>query len=131
MWVKGTKLIKFWGSSVQRDTVIEINEEEPSSLSESVDLSHRLQGSGTILAHCSLCSRLKPSSYLSFEQLVLQATDVDISALKAVVQLAEPYLCESGVSTLNLECMKELLELKKHQLPLQELGGSFWLLCAK
>ncbi|KAG8510011.1 SHC SH2 domain-binding protein 1 [Galemys pyrenaicus] len=59
-----------------------------------------------------------------FEVLV-EVTDVDFAALKAVVRLADPYLCESQVSTFTLECMKELLELKEHRLPLQELWVVF------
>ncbi|EHB16149.1 SHC SH2 domain-binding protein 1 [Heterocephalus glaber] len=59
-----------------------------------------------------------------FEVLV-EITDVDFSALKAVVRLAEPYACESEVNTFTLECMKELLELKEYQLPLQELWVVF------
>jgi len=46
---------------------------------------------------------------------------VEYSALKAVVQLCEPFLCESQVSTFTLECMQELLELKERRIPLQEL----------
>ncbi|ELV09906.1 SHC SH2 domain-binding protein 1 [Tupaia chinensis] len=59
-----------------------------------------------------------------FEVLV-EVTDVDFSALKAVVRLAEPYVCESQVSTFTLECVKELLDLKEHRLPLQELWVVF------
>ncbi|XP_042523315.1 SHC SH2 domain-binding protein 1 [Dipodomys spectabilis] len=59
-----------------------------------------------------------------FEVLV-EVTDVDFSALKAVVKLAEPYICESEVSTFTLECMKELLDLKEYRLPLQELWVVF------
>uniref|UniRef100_A0A8B9QED5 SHC SH2 domain-binding protein 1 n=1 Tax=Apteryx owenii TaxID=8824 RepID=A0A8B9QED5_APTOW len=55
-----------------------------------------------------------------FEVLV-EVVDVEYSALKAAVQLSEPFLCESQVSTFTLECMRELLELKEHQIPLQEL----------
>lgn len=47
--------------------------------------------------------------------------DVEYSALKAIVQLSEPFLCESRVSTFTLECVQELLELKERQVPLQEL----------
>ncbi|KAL2762505.1 SHC SH2 domain-binding protein 1 isoform 2 [Daubentonia madagascariensis] len=54
-------------------------------------------------------------------KVLVEVTDVDFSALKAVVRLAEPYLCESQVSTFTSECMKELLDLKEHRLPLQEL----------
>uniref|UniRef100_A0A8D1SA74 SHC SH2 domain-binding protein 1 n=1 Tax=Sus scrofa TaxID=9823 RepID=A0A8D1SA74_PIG len=59
-----------------------------------------------------------------FEVLV-EVTDVDFAALKAVVRLADPYLCESQVSTFTLECMKELLDLKEYRLPLQELWVVF------
>ncbi|XP_076988416.1 SHC SH2 domain-binding protein 1 isoform X2 [Tamandua tetradactyla] len=59
-----------------------------------------------------------------FEVLV-EVTDVDFSALKAAVKLAEPYLCESRVSTFTVECMKELFELKEYRLPLQELWVVF------
>ncbi|XP_004601033.1 SHC SH2 domain-binding protein 1 [Sorex araneus] len=59
-----------------------------------------------------------------FEVLV-EVIDVDFAALKAVVRLADPYLCESQVSTFTVECMKELLQLKEHQLPLQELWVVF------
>jgi hypothetical protein len=45
--------------------------------------------------------------------------------LKAVVRLADPYLCESQVSAFTLECMKELLDLKEYRLPLQELWVVF------
>ncbi|NXP53540.1 SHCBP protein, partial [Heliornis fulica] len=55
-----------------------------------------------------------------FEVLV-EVVDVEYSALKAVVQLSEPYLCEPHVSTFTLECIQELLEMKEHQIPLQEL----------
>ncbi|XP_073912163.1 SHC SH2 domain-binding protein 1 isoform X2 [Castor canadensis] len=59
-----------------------------------------------------------------FEVLV-EITDVDFSALKAVVRLAEPYVCESEVNTFTLECVKELLDLKECRLPLQELWVVF------
>ncbi|XP_005393030.1 PREDICTED: SHC SH2 domain-binding protein 1 isoform X2 [Chinchilla lanigera] len=58
-------------------------------------------------------------------KVLVEVTDVDFSALKAVVRLAEPYVCESEVNTFTLECMKELLELKEYQLPLQELWVVF------
>ena len=41
------------------------------------------------------------------------------------MRLADPYLCESQVSTFTLECMKELLDLKEYRLPLQELWVVF------
>lgn len=46
---------------------------------------------------------------------------MNFSALKAVVQLSEPFLCESQDGSFTLECMQELLELKEHQILLQEL----------
>lgn len=55
-----------------------------------------------------------------FEVLV-EVTNVDFSALKAVVRLAEPSIYESKLSTFTLENVKELLDLKEFQLPLQEL----------
>lgn len=55
----------------------------------------------------------------------LQVTDVDFAALKAVVRLARPHLCESRVSTFTVESVSELLDLKGHQLPLQELWVVF------
>ncbi|KAM6159527.1 SHC SH2 domain-binding protein 1 [Erethizon dorsatum] len=58
-------------------------------------------------------------------KVLVEVTDVDFLALKAVVKLAEPYACESEVNTFTLECMKELLELKEYQLPLQELWVAF------
>ncbi|XP_016066925.1 PREDICTED: SHC SH2 domain-binding protein 1 [Miniopterus natalensis] len=59
-----------------------------------------------------------------FEVLV-EVTDVDFAALKAVVRLVDPYLCESQVSTFTVECMRELLDLKGQRLPLQELWVVF------
>ncbi|XP_003792563.1 SHC SH2 domain-binding protein 1 [Otolemur garnettii] len=69
---------------------------------------------------------LEPSGWQAVWQtsvfkVLVEITDVDFSALKAVVRLAEPHLCEFQVSTFTLECVKELLDLKEHQLPLQEL----------
>ncbi|XP_010022765.1 PREDICTED: SHC SH2 domain-binding protein 1 [Nestor notabilis] len=69
---------------------------------------------------------LEPSGWLAvwrtnvFEVLV-EVVDVEYSALKAVVQLSEPFLCESRDSTFTLECMQELLELKERKILLQEL----------
>ncbi|XP_053772203.1 SHC SH2 domain-binding protein 1 [Desmodus rotundus] len=59
-----------------------------------------------------------------FEVLV-EVTDVDFAALKAVVRLAEPCLCESPLSTFTPECVRELLDLKAQRLPLQELWVVF------
>nr|XP_035127782.1 SHC SH2 domain-binding protein 1 isoform X9 [Callithrix jacchus] len=58
-------------------------------------------------------------------KVLVEVTDVDFAALKAVVRLAEPYFCDSQVSTFTMECMKELLDLKEHKLPLQELWVVF------
>ncbi|XP_064527271.1 SHC SH2 domain-binding protein 1-like [Pseudopipra pipra] len=54
-------------------------------------------------------------------QVVVGVVDVDYSSLKAVVQLGDPFLCESRDSSFTLECMQELLELKQYQILLQEL----------
>ncbi|NXM69763.1 SHCBP protein, partial [Serilophus lunatus] len=54
-------------------------------------------------------------------EVVVEVVDVDYSALKAVVQLSDPFLCESCDSSFTLECMQELLELKEYQILLQEL----------
>ncbi|XP_070254019.1 SHC SH2 domain-binding protein 1 [Myotis yumanensis] len=59
-----------------------------------------------------------------FEVLV-EVTDVDFTALKAVVRLTDPCLCESHVGTFTAECVRELLELKGQRLPLQELWVVF------
>uniref|UniRef100_A0A5F4WLJ2 Carbohydrate sulfotransferase n=1 Tax=Callithrix jacchus TaxID=9483 RepID=A0A5F4WLJ2_CALJA len=58
-------------------------------------------------------------------KVLVEITNVDFAALKAVVRLAEPYLCDSQASTFTMECMKELLDLKEHKLPLQELWVVF------
>ncbi|KAM7059669.1 SHC SH2 domain-binding protein 1 isoform 1-T1 [Molossus nigricans] len=58
-------------------------------------------------------------------KVLVEVTDVDFVALKAVVRLAEPYLCESQVSAFTVECMRELLDLKGQRLPLQELWVVF------
>ncbi|XP_038951199.1 SHC SH2 domain-binding protein 1 isoform X1 [Rattus norvegicus] len=55
-----------------------------------------------------------------FEVLV-EVTNVDFAALKAVVKLAEPCIYESKLSTFTLANVKELLDLKEFHLPLQEL----------
>ncbi|XP_071423526.1 SHC SH2 domain-binding protein 1 [Pithys albifrons albifrons] len=54
-------------------------------------------------------------------EVVVRVVDVDYSSLKAVVELSEPFLCESQDSSFTLECMQELLELKEYQILLQEL----------
>ncbi|XP_053126444.1 SHC SH2 domain-binding protein 1 isoform X2 [Hemicordylus capensis] len=59
-----------------------------------------------------------------FEVLV-EVADVECSTLKAVVRLAEPFLCETQGGTFTPECIQELLELKERRLPLQELWVVF------
>nr|XP_060644420.1 SHC SH2 domain-binding protein 1 [Anolis sagrei ordinatus] len=59
-----------------------------------------------------------------FEVLV-EVVDVEYSALKAVVRLCEPFLCVTRESAFTQERMQELLELKEHQLPVQELWVVF------
>ncbi|XP_021520530.1 SHC SH2 domain-binding protein 1 [Meriones unguiculatus] len=54
-------------------------------------------------------------------EVMVEVTDVDFSALKAVVRLAEPCIYESKLSTFTLANVKELLDLMEFQLPLQEL----------
>ncbi|XP_058530740.1 SHC SH2 domain-binding protein 1 [Ochotona princeps] len=58
-------------------------------------------------------------------KVLVEVTAVDFLALKAVVKLAEPYLCDSHMNTFTLECMRELLDLKEQRLPLQELWVVF------
>ncbi|XP_040838702.1 SHC SH2 domain-binding protein 1 [Ochotona curzoniae] len=58
-------------------------------------------------------------------KVLVEVTAVDFVALKAVVKLAEPYLCDSHMNTFTSECMRELLDLKEHRLPLQELWVVF------
>ncbi|NXD39147.1 SHCBP protein, partial [Copsychus sechellarum] len=54
-------------------------------------------------------------------QVLVGVVGVNFPALKAVVQLSEPFLCESQDSSFTQECMQELLELKEHEVLLQEL----------
>nr|XP_045000491.1 SHC SH2 domain-binding protein 1 [Jaculus jaculus] len=69
---------------------------------------------------------LEPSGWLAvwhtnvFKVLV-EVVDMDFSALKAIVRLAEPHVCEFKLNTFTLERVKELLDLKEYRLPLQEL----------
>ncbi|KAF7244709.1 SHC SH2 domain-binding protein 1 [Varanus komodoensis] len=57
--------------------------------------------------------------------VLVEVVDVECAALKAVVRLSEPFLCESQEGVFTLERMRELLELKEHRLPLQELWVVF------
>ncbi|XP_077166294.1 SHC SH2 domain-binding protein 1 [Paroedura picta] len=59
-----------------------------------------------------------------FEVLV-EVVDMEYASLKAVVRLSDPFLCETKGGAFPLECMRELLALKGHQLPLQELWVVF------
>ncbi|XP_066205724.1 SHC SH2 domain-binding protein 1 [Saccopteryx leptura] len=73
---------------------------------------------------------LEPSGWravwhTSVFDVLVEVVDVDFAALKAVVRLAAPYLCESPVSTFTVECVRELLDLKGQRLPLQELWVVF------
>ncbi|KAF4793558.1 SHC SH2 domain-binding protein 1 [Turdus rufiventris] len=54
-------------------------------------------------------------------QVLVGVVGVNFPALKAVVQLSEPFLCESQDSSFTQECMQQLLELKENQILLQEL----------
>ncbi|XP_058010947.1 SHC SH2 domain-binding protein 1 isoform X2 [Ahaetulla prasina] len=60
----------------------------------------------------------------AFEVLV-EVTNVDYASLKAMVRLSEPFRCrvQEGVFTSEQVCA--LLEVKEHQLPLQELSVVF------
>ncbi|XP_036922294.1 SHC SH2 domain-binding protein 1 isoform X2 [Sturnira hondurensis] len=73
---------------------------------------------------------LEPSGWravwhTSVFDVLVEVTEVDFAALKAVVRLAEPCLCESPLSTFTPECVRELLDLKARRLPLQELWVVF------
>ncbi|CAI5782552.1 Beta_helix domain-containing protein [Podarcis lilfordi] len=60
-----------------------------------------------------------------FEVLV-EVVDVDYSALKAVVHLCDPFLCETREGdAFTQECIQELLEVKAQKLPLRELWVVF------
>ncbi|XP_015420174.1 PREDICTED: SHC SH2 domain-binding protein 1 [Myotis davidii] len=111
-------------------------------------LAHPLPGAASVPAVFPLCAAdckasevreftaeflekvLEPSGWRAvwhtnvFEVLV-EVTDVDFTALEAVVRLTDPCLCESHVGTFTAECVRELLELKGQRLPLQELWVVF------
>lgn len=75
-----------------------------------------------LCAVLALLSAISAPAWRNLKPLFFrQVVDVEYSALKAIVQLSEPFLCESRVSTFTLECVQELLELKERQVPLQEL----------
>ncbi|XP_054856594.1 SHC SH2 domain-binding protein 1 [Eublepharis macularius] len=58
-------------------------------------------------------------------EVLLEVVDVECSTLKAVVRLSDSFLCETRGDTFTSECVQELLSLKEHQLPLQELWVVF------
>ncbi|XP_072836597.2 SHC SH2 domain-binding protein 1 [Pogona vitticeps] len=73
---------------------------------------------------------LEPSGWqaiwrTSIFEVLVEVVDVEYSTLKAVVRLCEPFLCETQEGTFTPERMQELLELKEHRLPLQELWVVF------
>ncbi|XP_069595375.1 SHC SH2 domain-binding protein 1 isoform X1 [Ranitomeya imitator] len=55
-----------------------------------------------------------------FEVLV-EVTEVSCSSLKAAVRPCEPFLCECRVDCVNEQSIRDLLEVKEHKVPLQEL----------
>ncbi|NP_001085681.1 SHC SH2 domain-binding protein 1 homolog A [Xenopus laevis] len=73
---------------------------------------------------------LKPSGWNAiwhtdvFDVLV-EVTDVEFSSLNAIVRLSEPFLCESHVSSIALESIKDLLDVKDQRVPLQEIRVVF------
>ncbi|XP_070808997.1 SHC SH2 domain-binding protein 1 isoform X1 [Pituophis catenifer annectens] len=60
----------------------------------------------------------------AFEVLV-EVANVDYTSLKAVVRLSQPFRCRVQEGSFTSEQMCALLELKEHQLPLQELSVVF------
>ncbi|KAM4017839.1 SHC SH2 domain-binding protein 1 isoform 2-T2 [Anomaloglossus baeobatrachus] len=59
-----------------------------------------------------------------FEVLV-EVTDVSCSSLKAAVRPWEPFLCECRVDCVSEQSIRDLLEVKEHKVPLQELHVVF------
>ncbi|KAM4720793.1 SHC SH2 domain-binding protein 1 [Rhinophrynus dorsalis] len=57
--------------------------------------------------------------------VLIEVSDVDYSSLKAVVQLCEPFLFESRVTSITHEGISDLLEVKEQRVPLQELYVAF------
>uniref|UniRef100_A0A8C6XMG2 SHC SH2 domain-binding protein 1 n=1 Tax=Naja naja TaxID=35670 RepID=A0A8C6XMG2_NAJNA len=60
----------------------------------------------------------------AFEVLV-EVADVDYASLRAVVRLSQPFRCRLQEGGFTSEQVCALLELKEHQLPLQELSVVF------
>uniref|UniRef100_A0A8C5WQR5 SHC binding and spindle associated 1 n=1 Tax=Laticauda laticaudata TaxID=8630 RepID=A0A8C5WQR5_LATLA len=60
----------------------------------------------------------------AFEVLV-EVADVDYASLRAVVRLSQPFRCRVQEGGFTSEQVCALLELKEHQLPLQELSVVF------
>ncbi|XP_063802097.1 SHC SH2 domain-binding protein 1 [Pseudophryne corroboree] len=54
-------------------------------------------------------------------EVLLEVTDVSCSSLKAVVQACEPFVCECRMDCVTEQSIRELLEVKEHKVPLQEL----------
>ncbi|ETE72970.1 SHC SH2 domain-binding protein 1, partial [Ophiophagus hannah] len=61
----------------------------------------------------------------AFEVLV-EVADVDYASLRAVVRLSQPFRCKVQEGSFTSEQVCALLELKEHQLPLQELSVHIW-----
>ncbi|XP_075694535.1 SHC SH2 domain-binding protein 1 [Rhinoderma darwinii] len=59
-----------------------------------------------------------------FEVLV-EVTGLSCSSLKAAVQPCEPFLCECRVDCVNEQSIRDLLDVKEQQIPLQELHVVF------
>ncbi|XP_015223850.2 SHC SH2 domain-binding protein 1 [Lepisosteus oculatus] len=57
--------------------------------------------------------------------VLVEVVDVECSSLKARVELVQPLLCERKGCELTEESMRDLLEAKEHQVPLQELSVVF------
>ncbi|XP_068113681.1 SHC SH2 domain-binding protein 1 isoform X2 [Hyperolius riggenbachi] len=55
-----------------------------------------------------------------FEALV-EVVDMSYSSLKAVVQPCEPFLCDLRMDCVTEQNIRDLLEVKEHKVPLQEL----------
>ncbi|XP_073515739.1 SHC SH2 domain-binding protein 1 [Phyllobates terribilis] len=53
--------------------------------------------------------------------VLVEVTEVVCSSLKAVVRPCEPFLCECLLDCVNEQSIRDLLEVKEHKVPLQEL----------
>ncbi|KAG8437350.1 hypothetical protein GDO86_008158 [Hymenochirus boettgeri] len=54
-------------------------------------------------------------------KVLVEVTDVEYASLKALVYLCDPFLCESHISSITEEGIRDLLEVKDQRVPLQEL----------